>query len=260
MRLEEENVIDYTAPAIFDVRTKRSITDVIPLYLAKILKENTLIRSYYQQVNSDKIKPVNIEELHFDPIKRTLVGKEEKIASITSSILKSKVSSKVSNTTRNFTVGIEGQSNFKKQLDKGDTSGMFNIYLKEAKNKGYNPTTIKELVELTDKDLKLKEIAKSSSSLTKLFDEYKKASESEKKYIDSVFNKAARDSSEDYPVRAVEDLLKFLLDRGGYDSKRIKYSDEKLLTIAKALAHYYYNRNQEDLTPQTLASGKAFTL
>jgi len=137
---------------------------------------------------------------------------------------------------------------------------MFNIYLKEAKNKGYNPTTIKELVELTDKDLKLKEIAKSSSSLTKLFDEYKKASESEKKYIDSVFNKAARDSSEDYPVRAVEDLLKFLLDRGGYDSKRIKYSDEKLLTIAKALAHYYYNRNQEDLTPQTLASGKAFTL
>jgi len=102
---------------------------------------------------------------------------------------------------------------------------MFNIYLKEAKNKGYNPTTIKELVELTDKDLKLKEIAKSSSSLTKLFDEYKKASESEKKYIDSVFNKAARDSSEDYPVRAVEDLLKFLLDRGGYDSKRIKYSE-----------------------------------
>ena len=53
--IKDTNVLSHNKPAIFDNKVHRSITEVIPLYLSRILKENTDLRSMYSSVNSKRL-------------------------------------------------------------------------------------------------------------------------------------------------------------------------------------------------------------
>jgi hypothetical protein len=255
--LANDNLVDLTAAAIFDRRTKVTLTDAIPLYLSKILKENTLLRSYYQQVNTDKISPIEVGELHFDPIKRQLVGKTELVSSITGSLLGQKKKKRIGETTSRFGSSLE-DSDFKKSYNKGNTTDIFSTYINLANSKGYDAGTIEELINLSDKDKTLKTFTDSNAKLKNMFDEYRKLSEENKKKINSAFSTAYLESSQDYPVNAVNSLLMFLVEMSGKDPAKIKYKTEILLAIAKALAHFYFNNYQTDITPDDLMTGRAF--
>lgn len=68
-----EGILTSDSPAIFDNRVHRSITEVIPMYLSRILKENTDLRSMYGTVNSDKLSGFKPSEtLHYNYAARTL--------------------------------------------------------------------------------------------------------------------------------------------------------------------------------------------
>jgi len=74
--VQNNSILDATKPAIFDNKVYRSITDTIPLYLSKILLENTNLTRMYKGVNKNKIKDIQLDtdedSLHYDFNNRTL--------------------------------------------------------------------------------------------------------------------------------------------------------------------------------------------
>lgn len=72
-RLEDESVMGANQPAIFDNSVYRSITDVIPMYLRKILKENTDLTLMYKTINDKQLGTAkSAEELHYNYTDRKL--------------------------------------------------------------------------------------------------------------------------------------------------------------------------------------------
>ncbi|MBZ5782096.1 hypothetical protein, partial [Klebsiella aerogenes] len=67
-KVQGASALNHNKPAIFDNKVHRSITEVIPMYLSKILKENTDLRMMYSHVNQGKMRGMQIgsQELHYD--------------------------------------------------------------------------------------------------------------------------------------------------------------------------------------------------
>lgn len=60
--VKNANIASHNKPAIFDNKVHRSITEVIPMYLARILKENSNLTLMYKEVNDRKVKGLKLNE------------------------------------------------------------------------------------------------------------------------------------------------------------------------------------------------------
>lgn len=80
------NILDNKAPAIFDQRAHRSIVEVIPMYLSKILHQNTNLTGMYGSVNHRRLQSNKFKasgELMYDYNNRKLDTKENVVKGIT---------------------------------------------------------------------------------------------------------------------------------------------------------------------------------
>ena len=80
------NILDNKAPAIFDQRAHRSIVEVIPMYLSKILHQNTTLTGMYGSVNHRRLQANKFTatgELMYDYNNRKLDSKENVVKGIT---------------------------------------------------------------------------------------------------------------------------------------------------------------------------------
>lgn len=76
--VKKSNILDHNKPAIFDNKVHRSISETIPMYLAKILHENSNLRAMYRTVNIEKLGSYkDSEELVYDYEGRKLSTKSE---------------------------------------------------------------------------------------------------------------------------------------------------------------------------------------
>ena len=254
--IEKETLIDYKAPVAFDKKAHRSLTEVIPLYLAKILKENTLLRTTYQEVNKAKLKgkEISVNELHYNPIERKLQTKEEVLGSIEEDILKGRATNRVSKTVEVFKSRLPN-SKFREEVAKSDTQSLLIKYLRLLEQKGLEPKDLEEAYNYSQKDPQLKEFIQNNLKLKKLFDSYEKLAQEEKERINKAFSYSKKLSQEYYPVTAVEEFVKFLEE---YSNKAISYDSEMIYAIAKGFSHFYYQQ-KTPIDLENIANLRAFS-
>ena len=122
--IRDDSILNHRNPAIFDVKAHKSITEIIPLYLSGILKQNTDLAMMYRTVNDGRIiqiggtrgnpknKKVNLvgaesKELSFDFYDRKLATSDAIVKNIESNVL-SEGSAK--NRIKNVTSSLVGST------------------------------------------------------------------------------------------------------------------------------------------------------
>jgi hypothetical protein len=119
MKVENESVLTNKQPAIFDGNVYRSITDVIPMYLRKILQTNTNLTGMYLQTNSAKLKDFKFsEELHFDYTNRKLDTLANVKSSVQSELAELTSKTTVSNVVESMGIGKKMSAKEKERMTK----------------------------------------------------------------------------------------------------------------------------------------------
>jgi len=164
-----QSILTHGQPAIFDNKVHRSITEIIPMYLSKILKENSDVNKLQQLIFNDSRRNLEkiddrakkyerrkngkttiveekkselpqfnaSEEMHYDYENRTFVNKADLITNVQKSVFKGR-----GRDTKAKRVGSTILSRSSNELDKVDKSQMSkdekakaNIEIKLLKNK-----------------------------------------------------------------------------------------------------------------------------
>lgn len=263
-KVTSSSVLNHNKPAIFDNKVHRSITEIIPMYLAKILKENTDLRQMYSHVNSTKLKDKTItnDELVYDYEGRKLVTGKELVSSVEKNILASKSSkNKLSNVTNNILSGSINELSKDKNKNKVDikelktekSQKLLNDYLDKASRDDSIKFDYKTLIENYDKNAKLNDIVKKDDKLRDLLLTIKKASATTDK---TKLDERISDVKRKYPLTAVKELFSGTSKLAG--SKILnKLTDDIADTIAKAFSMFITNTGK-DISIENITTGECF--
>lgn len=207
--------LDHNKPAIFDNKVHRSITEVIPLFLARILKQNTDLTSMYHQVNSDKVTHPNSELLNYDFANRTLAGDSAIRSNVEKNVFGDKSTQKRSKSISSSILS-ESLSAIKKSdasmLDKkmkerslsgSGSEKLLTMYIEEAKKHKTVDLSFDSLIANYDKNTTLQEIVAKKPELKDLLEILRGSKAKMPSFVDSGF----RDLRNTYPLEGVKKLF-----------------------------------------------------
>lgn len=244
-KVEKESILSHNKPAIFSNKTDRSITEVIPMYLAKILKESVDLNKMYLQTNRTKLKNFSGgEELVYDYEGRSLVTGSALVQSVQNNVLakdtrkertNSLSSTLVKQAKDNLSKDKKGNSENLKVLSDKSSAKILSEYLKQASELGIEQNYETLIDTATDK-------AKASPELSALIDRDPKL----KILLESI-KKSQTSGTKDYIDRSLADITTV------YPVAALK----KLLSDTSKLAQSKILNNINDVNAQILA--KAFT-
>lgn len=269
--IQTSSILDHNKPAIFDNKVHRSITEVIPMYLAKILKENRDLNKIQQSIyntynvsKTNKIQPS--EELIYDYENRELVSADKLKLNVEKSIFKSKniqdktkaVSSNIIKTGIANVSKKEGNSTNKKSdlkiLKDKNTENILNDYLADASKVSGINYDYKTLIESHDKaDGKLKHILDKSPELVKILEVIKRNKINENNT--NIENKIS-DTVLTYPITSIITLFK--MTSKIINSKIFNTIDNKQATIISKAFHRYILNTGSDISMKSIVNGKCF--
>lgn len=267
-KVKSESALSHKAPAIFDNKVHRSITEVIPMYLASILKQNTDLTKMYTEVNAKRLGTnfPGSDQLHYDYEGRKLV---------TESVLKDNIESKVlSNTgtkarSKSLSTSIvrQGKTNLGKDkkanakelklLESKEASSMLeNYFFKASKLQGVNKnyqTLIADATDPTKAPAELNKLLEGNDKLKELLEVLKKAQGTES--TDGL-DRGLSDLGTTYPTAALRKLFSDTSKLAG--SKILNtLSDTNAQTLARGFTRHVLDTGK-DITPSTVLDGKAF--
>ena len=212
--------LNHNKPAIFDNKVHRSITEVIPMYLAKILKENSELRFLYSKVNEAKVSKIEEKdipkELTYDYEGRTLDTHDNLIKSVENNILKSNsAKNKVKSTTNQMLSSSlselkkdkEGNKDYINLLSSKKTEKLLEEYLSKASNlKGvkYDYDRIIANPMTPSSPASLKALLSDNPELQKILIALRTVNKKDRVNITD----RMKDTKRDYPIVAVKELVR----------------------------------------------------
>ena len=261
--IKKPNILTHAQPAIFDNKVHRSISEVIPMYLSKILTENTNLRLMYKTVNQGKLIGFTEQtELVYNYQDRKLGSVKEFKESVSKSLnlqgdkKKNKVSrliSTIDQTSRN-------SKNLSKEdstvLKNGKSRKAFETYVQEAsKTLKSEEFTYDNLVKNYKQIDSLKEIVNQNPGLAAYLETIEKVSTPN---VKKQYESLATDVSLDYPITSVIELFKTASKLSGSKSEYINNIKPAVAQkISKAIMTYLLN-SSVDVTIESIISGSCF--
>lgn len=264
-KIEKDSILNHNKAAIYTNKTDRSITEVIPMYLAKILKESMDLNRMYVEVNGNKIKSSgSSEELVYDYEGRGLVTGSKLVENVEKNVLASKVSASRTSSLSSSLVkqaennlGKDKKANAKelKVLSDKTSAKLLSDYISKASkldikqdydtligNATDQRKAAPELLALVESNPKLKVILESIQ---------KSQTESSKEFI----TRNIADISAVYPVAAVKRLFS--------DTSKLAQSkilnildDRQAQAIAKAFTKFIMDSGT-DVTANNTMEGRS---
>lgn len=263
MQVKSASILDHNKPAIFDNKVHRSITEVIPMYLAKILSENTNLRLMYKKVNSDKLINFKDEEDKvYDYINRKLTTKEEFKEVVQKSVFKdaARESKKIANVASNINTlaisAIDKKNNkdtYKILTNKKNQESFEDFMAIASKKLGEENFNYDNLVTNLDKSPDLKKLVESNPSLKSYITALQSLNLSSK---DKNLNEKVKDVKRLYPVTGLIKMFERVSVLA--NSKTINsLKPDVANVISRALASYI-NRTKKPITLESILDGSCF--
>lgn len=263
-KVTNSSILNHNKPAIFDNKVHRSITEVIPMYLSRILQVNTDFWQGYAHVNAGRLKngPDGSAELTYDYEGRKLVTHDELRAGVEKNILEGASSkNKLNSTTNTILSGSLTQLNKDKAGNKDaiklltnkKSDKLLNDYLHRASKDDSIQFDYKTLIEDYSKSDKLKGMVEADPKLKALLEVIKKAKVDRKNT--NLDNKMS-DVKRRYPVTGVKQLFS---DASMLAGKKIRnvLKDPQAEIIAKAFTKFITS-NGRDISMENVVSGECF--
>lgn len=254
LEVENESVLTNKNPAIFDNNVYRSITDVIPMYLRRILQKNTDMVGMYQMTNSASLKKFkSAPELHFDYTNRKLD---------TLGNIKASVSSELETITNKNTINTAVQSISSGKKMSEVQSKRVKKYLEKAKsilpekdltveNLFEDYTSNNELSDLVHKDPILAEYIKSLTEKN-ISGQYNRKYTSSKNRI----NYRLRQINDKGNIELVKEILNSILHHNS-DNADLSFTTELTAPIVDSFKKYVI-KDRGVLTEDNLVNYKPF--
>lgn len=262
-----QSLLNHNKPAIFDNKVHRSITEVIPMYLAKILKENTDLRSMYQTIYSTRLKGHSgAQELTYDYEGRELVTGQSLRERVEKSILTSQASKgrmdavgslMVSSALTQLNKDKKGNKEQIRLLTADKSKKLLSDYLAHAgkdDNLSFDyKTLVEDAVDPDKRPLSLRAFFQENPQLEKILTTLKE-------HKDDARNRLVSDRMADvkrvYPIEAVKNLFSGASKiAGGKIRTVLKDADAEI--VAKAFTQFLTVAGK-DITLDNLATAQAF--
>lgn len=273
----DKGIMDHDKPAIFDNNVHRSITEVIPMYLSKILKENTDLKTMYQTVNQANIdgKFTSSEEMVYNFGERKLGTfdeyrqyAEEKVlasqktktkASLVSNTLISSTQTELKKEQSGKKLTIEEKLKLRNKQailsDKKAQEKLSEFISKASKIEGIdvNFETIVNNIGTDKADSRLTAIVEKDPKLQEML---KIIKENTNRVNIKGLDDRLSDVTRNYPLTALKELF-VTVSKLADNKTNYKVTDDQLGIIAKTLSVYMTNHSDE-ITPELIMKGSAF--
>ena len=266
-KVQGASALNHNKPAIFDNKVHRSITEVIPMYLSKILKENTDLRMMYSHVNQGKMRGMQIgsQELHYDYDGRTLTTASKLQSAMQSRYLSSESSKgKIEGVSKSLVADSLSRLSQDKGKNKKEISALnsekakklLESYLSEASKvdamKFDYQTVIEDALTPSKANPTLAKMVSESPELKNVLEILQKSKDTTSvKLIDD----RMADSKRQYPITGVKQLFLGASKLAG--SKALNaLNDDAAGIVAKGFTKYITNAGQ-DVNVDNCADGSA---
>lgn len=280
--MSSSDISQLNKPAVYDIRTYTTINDIIPGYLAKILKENVELNKMYRIVNykvlQNKEKAYQVEELRYDYLNRKLASKSEVFKTVTDKVINR---DRKNNQTKQYverllSAATGADEDIKKRLDSA---------LSTPKDKEKFVKHVSDIIETkkisSTEDL-LEELVSNESlnALKQTFDqeayqdlrvslEYM-LNDAKKKRRKKIFNpKVAyelddrlNDIQSKIPTSAVKkfvEMLPYVLKPSAKKVSSIKLKHDEALVLADSILNYMYNIKRTVITANDFLEPKIYS-
>lgn len=257
--------LDHAQPAIFDNKVHRSITDVIPMYLARILKQNTDLTGMYQQVHGDKVTNPNSELLNYDFANRELKGDGEIKKNIETSVFGNKsterrsksISTSILSESR-ASINKSGMSlldrkSAERSLKGSGSEKLLTSYIEEAKKRKGVSLTYDSLIANYEKNPTLQDIVNKNPQLKDLLDVIKNTKVNMPSYVDT----SMKDLRSTYPIEGVKKLF-LEVSKLARSELQHNLTDEVAIVFSKAFSSYILLTGR-DVDSQSVVKKQAFS-
>lgn len=263
--VKKSSILEHNKPAIFDNKVHRSITEVIPLYLSKILATNTNLNSMYKSVNWQNLYDhQDDEEQVYDYENRKLSTKAEFKLAMEKSVFKdnSKESKKVEGVASNInslalsSAEKSGNKDDVKLLKNKKAQKSFSDFMSLAGEKlSAEDFNYDNLVTNIEQNADLALLVKKNPTLAKYIEVLKK-NDLSMKHVN--LNEKVLDTKRVYPTLAVIELFKSTSTIA--ESKELnKINGDVANKLAEGFTRYITSSNSV-ITLDTIISGQCFKL
>lgn len=261
--VKKASILDHNKPAIFDNKVHRSITEVIPMYLAKILSANKNLGGMYKAVNWQHLYDHQDEEDQvYDYVNRKLSTKEEFKAAVEKSVFKdsAKESKKISNAASSInslalsSVDKKADKDTYKALSNKKGQKSFEEFMSIASTKlGDDDFTYDTLVTNLDKSPDLKSLMERNPSLKSYIQALQTLNLSSK---NQNLNEKIKDVKRLYPITGLTEMFKRVSVLA--NSKTINSLKPDVANIiSKGLASYM-DKTRKPVTLESILNGNCF--
>lgn len=264
--IKRDNYLDHNQPAIFDNKVHRSITEAIPMLLARILQKNSDMNQMYYQANQHIVTMPNSPVLMYDYRGRKLdtgdniksklqdsVFSQRSTKNRTTSIASNTLSKSKGNISRNTNLSKEQKKQLTSTLNaSGAQDALAEYYAKASSIQGVT-LDHDTLITNASKNKDLAALINANPQLAKVIDVLRQNSDKDNTYIDQ----SLADVQNPYPIEAIKNLF-------ADSSKLTRAKQPNLVTdrnanaISKALSRFILNRG-EDITANNILSRLAFS-
>ena len=262
--VEDSSILDHNKAAIFDNNVHRSITEVIPMYLSKILRENTDLTQAYLKLNAPKLPKFNKqEELVYDYSDRKLTTSKEFVDNTEMKILQSRQNkNSISSLSNRILSSAKTSFTNNPKANKADidlvsfkeSDSKLNKYITRASKDESVKFNYDNVISNYDKSESLKAIVDNDPELKKLLEAIKRAKVDHKK---ANINDKMDDIKEVYPISTLKKVLGEVSKLAARRAKNV-IKDEAARILSKGFLSYIATEGK-DITPETVSTGRCFT-
>lgn len=258
--------LTHNQAAIFDNNVHRSITEVIPMYLARILQTNSTLTSMYGQINTKKLGPgfKGAELYQYDYESRKLSSAGAIAENVKNKIFKDKSvkerSKGLSKSMLTDTVNTASKSGLskldldklKKGLNSKDSQNELSEYISKASEVTGGDMDYNTLFKDYEKNAQLKALVDSNDKLAKLIKTMNDYTPQDTKVTDQ----RLKDIKRDYPIETLKNVIQHAATLSGSSTPTVT-SDKVASAISKGFVNYI-TKTGKDVTPRSVVDRSAF--
>ena len=263
--VEDPSILDHNKAAIFDNNVHRSITEVIPMYLSRILKENADFTQAYLKINAPKLPQLQRQEaLVYDYSDRKLTTAKEFVNNTEMKVLESNQNknnisslsnSILDNAKKNFTANPKAKKADMDLVSFKESASKLNKYLTGASKDKSVEFDFDTVIANYDKNDSLKAMVDNDPALKKLLETIKRAKVTTKN--NRIADKMS-DIQEVYPISTLKKVLGEISKLANRRAKNV-IKDKAARILSKGLISFITTSNH-DITPEIVSTGRCFTV
>lgn len=264
LNIATNNILDHAKPAIFDNKTHNAITDVIPMYLSEILKQNTDLSKMFRTANASKLKDFKeTSPLVYDYQKRQLDTIENFRSSVENKLLTNRnvsarsnivASNLLSSTSNILSRSPTATKEDKSLISSVKTKKLLSEYISSAsKIEGIeiNYDTLIGNIDSESTPIELKELLNSNSKLRNVIQTIRSSREG----LDNTqISSHLSDIVKEFPTTAIKELISQTSKLANSPILN-QVTDKEALAIAK-IFYRYIKLTGEDITLIALMTGQ----